>query len=351
MQTIKPPVSLAIINSDELSDTPDPIKRLVQSYTAALSDVAAEPIISFRSFFTLYGKLFWWELNAFVLPFVGAIDLLILLANFLRHTQRPLIRGVFIRYTVEACESLHRGEITGLKFLTLRPATSLYAQIHVKRRVDELLIFLHRAELDSMLVSPRDTDALQVLKEERTILIKFRTILKKNSELKAFLLLTPYLPLVFKLFSAEGMAKTKLWLQNPSHLRASTLTVTYLWSLLVYGLIVLASSAVRKREIMLNRGLRVTEKLAFGSLGAKPPSDLHVDIVGWILIMTLSGTQYLVFHLVRILIQPKQFGSVSYRAPMVLSFCMAFPLFYALARRIYLEQRESAPKQQATGAG
>ncbi len=124
---------------------------LLLRYIAAIGEVANDPAISVKSFFVLYGKLFWWELNLFVLPIIVIINIFIFFWNRFAKQRKSYVLGVSIRYTVAAIKSFHDGEIPLLKFLTLRFVTDMFVVYHIRRRAERISLGLQNQELVRLL--------------------------------------------------------------------------------------------------------------------------------------------------------------------------------------------------------
>ena len=266
----------------------DEVRKLLQMYLDVLGDSEAEPAISIMGFVRLIkGYIIWALYLEFATPVLGVINLFIFLLNRFVGSKISYRGHSVLSVVGQPFRSLHNGEISALKFLTLGYVTKLFVSYHIQRRLDRLESALKTIELRELLRAKDDGSEPAICKSFE-LLAKFRDNLSSQVKLKFLLLFTPYLPALIKLAVPEDRKTLISHLATWSRGRSGELLVFYSITLCTYALWVFVSSFIRKRELMNNRGVYAEETQLFQLLNGTRPREFPLDLVGWLTVIVLG---------------------------------------------------------------
>jgi hypothetical protein len=270
-----------------------PLNHLIQSYLNALEQSSREPMFSVKGFVMLYLKLFWWEINICLLPFILIINGCIFVINFLKERKLEYIKSVAIKYLVESFQSLKSGEISAFKFFTVRFLIRLLVHSHIKTRLSQIERGLSFKEISYNL--DNNSEKIESIKKQKVLLKYFNTTLLKDIQIK--ILVSSLTPVFGVIAAAYNLFKKDLDLNKIERICLSVfhkenIIGRFIGSLLFFFVVSIISFSIscfiRKREIFIYYGIYEKENLLSVNLRGQLKKEFPYDLLGWIIIIIVT---------------------------------------------------------------
>jgi hypothetical protein len=312
-------------------DDTESLNELINCYIDVLDFANNEPFFSIKGFVMLYLKIFWWEINFIVLPFILLANFFIFLINYFKRSKLLYFKSIFIKYFIDMYNSFKEGEITALKLFTLRFLTKLLIYSHIKSKLSGINKGLSLKEIEYVLKNA-DKKQVGVIKKKKGILKYFEDVLPSGTQFKIlFSSLTTIAGSIAGIYSfiEKNIDTQKKWSFDLSNLNLPNFFVSiWIFSLVISILSLVISCFIRKREILLQYRIYEKEQILSQELRGQIKKEFPYDLVGWIII--IIGSIILNYFI---------FKNIDNKNVIILeSLIVISPLIYALIRRVKLNR-------------